>query len=136
MSRRAFVLSLLLVPAAHVLAQDEARVEAPIVIEPPEPRRVGDRSEVIVRVRIEGGAEPLMLTPTSEGPAVEVVRGRLLRGDADDRSADELRFRIPIIARSPGTAVLRVQVDGHSCDARARCRAVRGEAAAPVVVRP
>ncbi len=105
---------------------------AELVIEPPASLTVGDRASVIAVVRITPpGDRPVLVTPSSEGTAVEVVRGRLLRGDADDPDAEELRFSIPIVARAPGTAVLRVHVSGWACDER--CRPV--EADTEVVMR-
>jgi hypothetical protein len=71
---------------------------------------------------------PLLVTPESEGPAVEVVRGRLLRSDADDAAAPELVFRIPIVARAVGTATVRVRVRGYVCARRCRSVIATGEA--------
>jgi len=82
--------------------------------------------EVLAQVRIEPPSDaPLLLTPEAEGAAVEVVRGRMLRGDADDPEAHPLRFRIPIVARGAGTAVLRVRVSTWAC--AERCRSLKGE---------
>lgn len=100
---------------------------ADLVIENPPSLTVGDRASVIAVVRITpAGDRPVLVTPSSEGTAVEVVRGRLLRGDADDPDAEELRFSIPIVARAPGTAVLRVHVSGWAC--AERCRPVEDDA--------
>ena len=73
-----------------------------------------------------GQGAPLLVTPTIEGSAVEVVRGRLLRSDAVDPQASPLRFRLPIVANSPGTSVLRVEVRGFAC--AQRCQPVQGSA--------
>jgi hypothetical protein len=121
-------------PAAGLLvvalAATPAAAQAPaaeIALDPPASLRVGDRAAVVAEVRIRpAGTQPLLLTPSTEGTAVEVVRGRLLRSDAEDRDADVLRFRIPIVARTPGTGVLRVAVSGWAC--AERCRRVTAEA--------
>jgi hypothetical protein len=75
-----------------------------------------------------------LLTPRSEGTAVEVVRGRLMRADARQPDAEELEFRIPIVAREAGTAILRVRASGYLCEAR--CRAVDAQASLIVSVGP
>ena len=110
-------------------AAQPARAAAPAVqIELTAPDRLteGDRARVVAEVTLpEGNDRPVLLTPSSEGTAIEVVRGRLLRADAEDPDARPLRFRIPIVARGPGTAVLRVEVLGHHCDRR--CRPLRAE---------
>jgi hypothetical protein len=64
------------------------------------------------------GDAPLLLTPRSEGTAVEVVRGRLLRSDAKSIDATHLRFEVPVVARSEGTAILRVDVSTYVCETR------------------
>lgn len=104
---------------------------------------VGATGEVVAVVSFdERSSGPMLLTPTSDGPAITVVRGRLLRADAEDpRSAPPLRFHVPFVARTAGDAVLRVRVDGWSCvpvaegrDER-RCQAVRAEASVALTVR-
>ncbi len=125
-----FLALALLACTTKAMAQEDARAE--LVIEPPAHLTVGDRRSVIVRVTIfPEGDRPVLLTPTSEGTAVEVVRGRLLRADAEDPSAPVLRFSIPILAATAGTSVLRVHVSGWACDER--CRPV--EADAEVILR-
>lgn len=110
---------------------DEPSVE--VTLTPPERLEVGDRARIVAEVRLpEGNERPVLLTPGSEGTAVEVVRGRLLRADAEAPDATVLRFRIPIVARRPGTAVLRVEVLAHHC-AR-RCRPLRAETSTPLRV--
>ncbi|MFW5920221.1 MAG: hypothetical protein ACOCUS_00170 [Polyangiales bacterium] len=117
-----------LVPTARA---EEPHVE--LTLTPPERLEEGDRARVVAEVRRpEGNDRPLLLTPSSEGTAVEVVRGRLLRADAEDPDARVLRFRIPIVARSPGTAVLRAEVLAHHCTRR--CRPLRARAATPLRV--
>lgn len=86
----------------------------------------GDRAVVTLTVR-GAGPHPLLVTPRSEGTALEVVRGRMLRAEAVDPSAEVLEFRIPVVARVAGAAVLRVRVDGYACEVR--CRRVQAEAA-------
>ena len=63
---------------------------------------------------------PLLLTPSVEGSAVEVVRGRLLRSDAKLLDARHLRFEIPVVARSEGTAIFRVELAAYVCEPRCR----------------
>jgi hypothetical protein len=86
---------------------------------------VGTAAAIDVLVRTEEGQEqPLLLTPTAEGEAVRVVRGRLLRADATRTSEGELRFAVPIVARRAGTSVLRVELLTYHCN-KAGCTAVR-----------
>ncbi len=100
--------------------------EAQIELQPPDGLRRGDRADLLVLVHVPPRtAEPLLLTPTSEGAAVEVVRGRLLREDAEDPEADPLRFRVPLVAAEAGTAVVRVRVESFTCEER--CRSVTFE---------
>ena len=92
----------------------------------PERLVAGTTATVVAEVRVPPGDAPLLLTPTTEGTAVEVVRGRLLRADAERTDAGTLRFRIPIMAKAAGTSVLRVRVLTYAC-AR-RCRAEEADA--------
>jgi len=91
-------------------------------------------AEVVVLVRVRPASRrPVLVTPSSEGDAIEIVRGRLLRADAESPEAETLRFRVPIVARTAGTAIFRVQVVGYTCTGRGhreRCRAVHGAASA------
>lgn len=122
-------LSLALAATALVLAPSTS-AQAPgvtVALEPPGELTEGDRAEVVAAVTIDPPNDlPLLVTPSSEGAAVEVVRGRLLRADAEDPDARPLRFRIPIVARGSGTAVLRVRAAGWVCEER--CREATGEA--------
>jgi hypothetical protein len=102
--------------------------------------RVGDAFEIVARVRLRGGARgPWMLAPTSDGPAVEVVRGRLLSIDADVLEDAEgqvhARLRIPVLARAAGTTVLRARVEAYGCR-EARCRSIDGEGSLVLEVAP
>nr|MDQ3036842.1 hypothetical protein [Myxococcota bacterium] len=96
---------------------------------------------VIARVQLgDGAGRPMMLTPSTEGTAIEVVRGRLTRADAEERQGTddavrELRFRIPIVARMVGTAVVRVRVDGFACR-ESRCHALQIEESVAIEVLP
>jgi hypothetical protein len=79
-----------------------------------------------------------MLAPTSDGPALEVVRGRLLSIDADALEAHPAggtvaTLRIPVIARVAGTTVLRARVTAYGCEAE-RCRPIAAEGALVVEV--
>lgn len=93
----------------------------------PERLVAGSTAMVVAEVSVPaGGDAPLLLTPTTEGTAVEVVRGRLLRADAERTANGTLRFRIPILAKSPGNSVLRVRVVTYACSRR--CRAEEADA--------
>ena len=90
----------------------------------PERLTAGTAAMIDVFVRLPPGPEqPLLLTPVSEGEAVRVVRGRLLRADARKTTQGELHFQVPIEARAAGTAVLRISLLTYHCELR--CRAVR-----------
>ena len=97
----------------------------PLELVAPAELRTGDRTGITALVRLPGD-EPFLLTPHSEGTAVEVVRGRLMRGDADDPRAHPLRLRIPIVARHAGDSLVRVRLTGFAC--AERCEPVRAEA--------
>jgi hypothetical protein len=89
---------------------------------------VGDVAAIEATLRfVRGGEQPIMLTLSIEGEAVDVVRGRLLRDDATRGPEGELRFRIPLVTRRPGSAVLRLEVATYACDPG--CRPVRALAA-------
>jgi hypothetical protein len=138
----------LLLPLLSVLflalpsrAQDEPPISVGIETERTT-SSVGATGEVVAVVSFDERASgPLMLTPTSDGPAIVVVRGRLLRADAEDPRAQPLRFHVPYVARTAGDAVLRVRIDGWSCTPIAegreerRCQAVRAEASVTLTVR-
>lgn len=118
-----------------VAAQAPAELE--VSLEAPDGLTVGDRAEVIAILRLRPANDlPVLVTPSAEGTAVEVVRGRLLRADAseDDAATGTLRFAVPIVAKGPGTAVLRVRAMGWACDRR--CRQSTGETTVTVRVRP
>lgn len=108
-----------LVGAAPLAAQAPAGIT--LVLEPPASLVEGDGAEVIVVARISPPNDlPLLVTPRSEGSAVSVVRGRLLRADAASPEAADLQFRVPIVAHSAGTSVLRVRAAGWICAERCR----------------
>jgi hypothetical protein len=106
---------------AHPREPQAAKVHAraSVRIEPPTGLTAGTTASVGVFVRLPQGPEqPLLLTPTCEGDAVRVARGRLLRADARRTEQGELHFQVPIEARSAGTAVLRVALLTYRCDRR------------------
>ncbi len=111
------------------------RAAAPALrIELPEGLTVGTTASVGVFVRLpEGPEQPLLLTPSAEGDAVRVARGRLLRADARRTDQGELHFQVPIEARNAGTAVLRFALLTYRC--AARCDAVRATQSVTVHVR-
>jgi hypothetical protein len=89
----------------------------------PSDLRPGSHANIAVRVTLPAGAStPLLLTPRAEGNAVEVVRGRLFRADAKALPDGSLSFELPVLARSEGTAILRVEVMTYVC--RERCTRV------------
>ncbi|MBN8611436.1 MAG: hypothetical protein J0L92_12665 [Deltaproteobacteria bacterium] len=129
--------------ATPIAAQREIAPEAVVDVHleaPSGPVHVGDPIEIVAHVTLRGGARgPWMLAPTSDGPAVEVVRGRLLSIDADvlERGDDrvEARLRIPVLARATGTTVLRARVEAYGCR-DGRCRAIDGEGSLVLEVEP
>lgn len=106
-----------------------------VSIEAPHQMHLGDHAEIVALVHAEDAARgPLLVTPSVDGAAVEVVRGRLFRFDAEDPSSDPLRFRVPVLARSIGTAVISVRIAGHAC-VGSRCTEAHAEATARIDVR-
>ncbi len=133
-----------LIAFVAILCSPAAAQDAPIAITlsiASPTLRVSETAEVIAVVTTSASASgPLLLTPTSDGPAIDVVRGRLLRADAEDPRASPLRFHVPLVALNPGDALVRVRVDGFSCripegGGDERCHAVRAEGAIPLTVR-
>ncbi len=124
---------LAVVGLAWLVASSAAAQELSVELRAPDALHQGDRAEVVALVR-GAGAHPLLVTPSSEGTALEVVRGRLLRAEATDPQADTLEFHIPIVANGPGAAVIRVEAAGYACERR--CRSVRAEASLVVHVAP
>lgn len=113
-------LVLLLAPAAS--AQPSfLRLEllAPQVIRP------GDRVSLRLVVT-PAGEEAMLITPTSEGAAIVVARGRLQRGDGS-MDGEDLVVQVPIIAQGAGHALVRVHVQTYTC-AGERCRAIEADA--------
>jgi hypothetical protein len=139
----ALVLALIPALASRLHADPEIAPEATVevVLEAPSsPLHTGQPSEIVAHVRLRGGARgPFMLTPTSDGPAVEVVRGRLLSIDADvledTEGSTHARLRIPVLARAIGTTVLRARIAAYGCE-RARCRPIAGEGSLVLEVLP
>lgn len=123
-------------PVELARGQTEGIEPVQVSIEPPARVVLGDRAEIDAIVVVSAGAgRPLLVTPTSEGPAIELVRGRLTRADADDPDLRALRFGIPFVARTVGTSVVRVRVDAFACGGE-RCRAIQVEASLPIEVLP
>lgn len=116
------------------LGSAEADDPLEITLEPPERLVEGSRSSIVAVVHVAPDV-PVLITPNEEGTALFVVRGRLFRADAEDPEASPLRFQIPIVARQPGTAVVRVRVSSFECDGD-DCRAVQGEASVTLRVEP
>lgn len=116
----AFVALVVLFVAVPALA------ELALVFEPPERVVVGDRARLVLVVDVATDV-PVLVTPTHEGSAIEVVRGRLARADAVEPSARPLRFPIPIVARERGTGVVRATVTSFVCEGEV-CDAAEEEA--------
>ncbi len=97
--------------------------------------QVGARAMLSVQVTLPADAgEPVLLTTTSEGAALDVVRGRFLRPDADDPKAPTLRFAVPVVARAAGTAIFRVHLLYYRC--AASCFAVEQNAEGLLEIAP
>lgn len=110
---------------ASSLVAASAYAQLRLALEPPERLVPGDRASVVLRVR-DPGPHPMLVTPRTEGAAVELARGRLQRADAIEGADGTLEFRIPIIAHEPGPATLHVQVATYQCGSL--CRAVEAHA--------
>lgn len=96
--------------------------------------QAGQPAAIDVWVQIPAGSPlPLLLTPSTEGDAVSVVRGRMLGSDAQ-ASPEGLLFRVPLMVRTEGTAILRVLVESYACDKV--CRPVRASATRTLRARP
>lgn len=114
---RILSLFLLLTAAASAVAQTPV-VQVQLAAEQTLAAGAHAAIEVIVQLP-EGSDAPLLLTPSLEGVAVEVVRGRLLRPDGKPvdgaHAGTLLRFEVPVRARSEGTAILHVDVMTYVC---------------------
>jgi hypothetical protein len=116
---------LLVAIALGARAQPDANALS-LRIEVQDPLRAGTAAHAEVFVRVPDATQPLLLTPASEGDAVHVVRGRMLRDDAQRTDRGELRFEVPLIVTGAGSAVLRIDVLTYRC--AERCAALRGSA--------
>jgi hypothetical protein len=102
----------------------------------PEALHVDDHVTLTLTLALPAGARgPLLVTPRSQGGALEVVRGRLLRSDARDASANPLVFELPVLARSAGQAVVSVRALVVRC-ADGRCEPLTLETRKSVLVLP
>jgi hypothetical protein len=100
-----------------LVAGQVARADVALEIEEPAALHVGDHLTLTVTLRPPPDASPpLLITPSSEGEALEVVRGRFLRADARDPNASPLVFDLPVVAARPGRSVIRVRAQGFRCD--------------------
>ena len=98
-------LALALAPQLQITLQAEQHL----------PRDAHTAIPVFVQLPEGSDALPLLLTPRIEGAAVELVRGRLMRSDAKQEDRTRLRFEVPVVARSQGTAILRISVVTYVC---------------------
>jgi hypothetical protein len=112
-----------------------ASTELQMTLQPQQQLARNAHTGISVVVQLPDGSAnlPLLLTPRIEGAAVELVRGRLLRSDAKQTDATHLRFEIPVVARSEGTAILRVHLATYLCEDS--CRRVELTASAVLEVR-
>ena len=110
--------------------------DAELLIGSPPRLVVGAVATIELTVRTAGpDQQPLLLTPSVEGEAVRVVRGRLLRDDAVRTDGGTLAFTLPLAARRPGAALLRVSLLTYRCDTTT-CREVRADASRMLQVSP
>jgi hypothetical protein len=109
--------------AAAAVSFGPVRVE----LAPERALRAGTHAAIEVIVELPAGNDaPLLLTPSVEGEAVEVVRGRLSRADGKVLDDGRLRFEVPVLAKSEGTAILRVDVMTYVCERTCQRVVLRG----------
>jgi hypothetical protein len=95
--------------------------------------RVGELVSLQVELELPpGAAAPVLLTPSASGESVEVLRGRLSRGDAREVRGQTLRFELPVLARAPGTGLVQVHALAYVCTDV--CVAVEREVRASLLV--
>lgn len=111
-----------------LLASSLAAQASFVSLEPPSSLRAGERATAVALIDLPTDV-PVILTPRVNGTALDIVRGRLLRSDALDPDARPLRFRVPLVARSAGTAILRVHVASFRCEGD-ECEPIEEEASA------
>ena len=100
-----------------------------VLLDSPDTLQLGDRTSVAVTVDLPANVRsdtPLLLTPSVDGAALEVVRGRLFRADATVLGPTRLGFQVPVVAQREGAAILRVEVSTYACSGR--CRAISASA--------
>jgi hypothetical protein len=135
-SRIAFVFSLALAVCGRAAA---VTGDPTLSVEAPSEMLVGARLSVPITVHIDRKAGnridtmPVMISAHTAGRALDVVKGRLLRADALDPNANPLRFELPVVASSPGVALLTVTLLTYRCGFR--CEAIRSETTRQVLVR-
>ncbi len=83
----------------------------------PEPLRLGAQGSLRIEASVPPDM-PLLLTIQEEGEAIESLKGRLLRHDAEDPRATPLRFNLPLRGREAGFGSLTVRLQSHRCDDR------------------
>ena len=118
------VLSAALLVLLALPSRGTAAAPAPVRVElaPEAALRAGSHAAIEVIVELPAGSDaPLLITPSADGESVEVVRGRLSRSDAKPVAGDagdariRLRFEVPVLAKSEGTAILSVDVMTYVC---------------------
>lgn len=121
--RTSWFLGLMILVLAPAAAAQPSTLR--LELQAPEVVRPGDR--VSLRLIVSpAGEEAMLITPSSEGAAIVVARGRLQRGDGNVEG-ETFVVQIPIIARDAGHALIRVHVQTYQCE-RQRCRAVEADA--------
>jgi hypothetical protein len=133
-SRRRALLAALLWPWACPWTLQAEPAHPQLTIEVAEALALGPtRLEVVVDPG-DSREQPLMLDVASEGEAVQVVRGRFLRADAQREPSGRLRFAVPILVRAQGTAHVRAELRTYRC--APDCREVRSSAQRVLTIGP
>jgi len=120
------VSALLAAQAPHARAADPDAKDPTLEIEVATTLAPGPGQLEVVLALGDGAAQPLLLTVTSEGAAIQVVRGRFLGADGRDEHTQHgarLRFVVPIIVRAQGSAIVRAELLTYRC--MDGCRALR-----------
>jgi hypothetical protein len=112
---------LILALVATACVATPATADAPALeLESPASLEVDRPAEVLAIVRGIAPDLPMVLRAQSEGSAIEVVRRSLLGAEAESLEDGSRRFRIPVVARAAGAAVVRVSVITYRCES-SRC---------------
>jgi hypothetical protein len=105
-----------------------------VAIEAVEPLSEGPARLLVVVDPGDSREQPLMLDVRSEGAALQVVRGRFRRSDAEVGADGRLHFRVPIVVRAQGSAIVTAQLRTYRCTDG--CREHRADAQRTLTVGP